>query len=624
VPWGLGPCPTPGTHRFDAPRRLIAPAINSCLMTMHPSTAPASPSSFLTESRRGADRLLSRVLLLHVPVALGLAVWYGTWTTAILVSALAAGVPWWLARSRAGEPITRHMMGAGFMTFSALFIQQSHGVIELHFHIFASLAFLLAYRDWKVPVSAAALIAVHHVAFHLLQHSGVPVFVLNHDGGMSWVLVHAAFVVFEVAVLVFLARQLAQEAERTQAVFECAEALAIGDLSRVPTGDGVAAAMRRVRDAVLRVTEQAREMALAVREQRENRSHKDASLGGAFAEISGSLHDAGATVDRLRSQNASAAAVTHRFLEGLSTSIKGLQHKDLTVSVESGFGGEHDATGAALNEALGELQHTMHQLRDAADHVEAAATDIASGSDVVARGTAEQAAAFEEVSASLESLSSGSRESASAAREAKASSADALQRAAQSSNSVQQLIEAMSTMQAGAASTAKIIRTIDEIAFQTNLLALNAAVEAARAGDAGRGFAVVAEEVRALAIRSADAARTTAALIEDTVQHAQESARVSEDVRTRLHELQGEIESVAAIVERLATTADDQQLGVEQIRSAVSSLNESVQFAAAAAQESASASQELTAQARSQRDLVNQFRIPSAIATFEPELEPVF
>ncbi len=577
-------------------------------------------SSFLTTSRKQADRLLSTVLLLHVPVALALAAWHSTWLAAVLVSLIAAGVPFWLSRTRAGETITRHAVGAGFMVFSALFIHQSHGVVELHFHIFASLAFLLAYRDWTVPLSAAAIIAVHHVTFHLLHHAGLGVHLLNHDGGFVWVLVHAAFVVFETSVLIFLARQLAAEANATQAFFESAEALANGDLSREPSGDGVAEAMRRVFAAVRRVTDLARELALAVREQRTSKLVVDASLGGAFAEINHSLKEAGSTVDRLRAENADATAVTQEFLGSLETVIHGLKDNDLTFTVQSGFGVERDATGSALNEAMESLDDTLRGLRDSADRVDHAAADIASGADVVARGTAEQAAGFEEVSASLESLSAGSREAAASARQARTSSDAARSRAEAGEQSVARLLDAMEAMRTGASATARIVRTIDEIAFQTNLLALNAAVEAARAGDAGRGFAVVAEEVRALAIRSADAARTTAGLIEDSVGQVEESARVSADVRARLNELQQEINSVADVVHRLESSAGDQQEGIEQIRAAVESLNGTVQSAAASAEESASAAQELSSQARAQRELVTRFRLSSEA----PVMESVF
>jgi methyl-accepting chemotaxis protein len=573
------------------------------------TTAP----SFLTESRRQADRLLSRVLLLHVPVGLGLAVWHGTWLTAVLVSVLAAGIPWLLVRRAPGEPLTRHIVGVAFMVFSALFIHQSQGVIEMHFHIFASLAFLLAYRDWKVPVAAAAVIAVHHALFHILQHKGLPVYVLNHHGGFHWVGVHAAFVIFETAVLVFLSLQLAAEAERTQAVFECAEGLAEGDLSKAPEGDGVAEAMRRVLASVSKVTEQAREMATAVREQRAFRGGAEHGLHGAWGQICDTMHDAGSTVDRLREENARAAAVTHGFLGTLGEAIRGLRENDLTVTVRTGFGAEHDRTGVALNEAIDEMRETLRSLQQAAEHVDAAATDISQGSDLVARSSADQAAGFEEVSASLETLTAASRDAAEAAREARAASADARAKAEAGATSASQLSSVMQTMRAGAADTAKIVRTIDEIAFQTNLLALNAAVEAARAGEAGRGFAVVAEEVRALAIRSAEAARTTAGLIDDTVRHVEQSAVVSETVGIRLQELRGEIEAVSGLVERMAHASGDQQQGIEQIRAAVESLNGSVQALAASAEESASAAQELSAQASSQRVLVARFHLGDGV-----------
>ena len=573
------------------------------------STASPAVRTFLRASREEADRLFGRVLLLHVPVAVALAAWHDTWLTALVVSLIAAGGPWYLTKHRPGEAVTRFAVAIGFMTFSALFIHQSHGVIELHFHIFASLAFLLAYRDWRVPVAAGGYIAVHHIAFHLLQHAGAPVWVMNHHGGFVWVLVHAAFVIFEVAILIFLALQMAAEADRTQAVFECAEALGVGDVSKAPSGDGVAQAMRHLVGAIERVSEHANEMAAAVREQRAVQLPVDHGLKGAFAAITDTLRGAGDTMERLRAENSRVTAITHGFLGTLGEAIDGLQANDLTVRVQHGFGAEHDATGRALNDAIGALRDTLVELHQAADHVDAAAGDIADGAEVVARATAEQAAGVEEVSASLETLTANGAEATAAAAQARQASASARARAEDGAASVTQLVAAMDAMKAGAADTARIVRTIDEIAFQTNLLALNAAVEAARAGDAGRGFAVVAEEVRALAIRSADAARTTAGLIEDTVRRVDESARVSGDVNARLGELRQEIQSVAALVERLASSTVEQQEGVDQIRKAVESLNGAVQAAAASAEQSASAAQELSAQARSQRELVDRFRI---------------
>ena len=169
------------------------------------------------------------------------------------------------------------------------------------------------------------------------------------------------------------------------------------------------------------------------------------------------------------------------------------------------------------------------------------------------------------------------------------------------------LIVAMDGTRDAARETAKIVRTIDEIAFQTNLLALNASVEAARAGDAGRGFAVVADEVRALAMRCADAARTTASLFDQAVQRVEGGVTISQEVGTQLKEVAQRIGSVNAVMEQIGQAADSQQQGVIQIREAIAQLNVTVQQAAATAEESASASQELTAQARSQRAQADRF-----------------
>jgi methyl-accepting chemotaxis protein len=175
-------------------------------------------------------------------------------------------------------------------------------------------------------------------------------------------------------------------------------------------------------------------------------------------------------------------------------------------------------------------------------------------------------------------------------------------------SNVERLMVAMDGTRDAAHETAKIVRTIDEIAFQTNLLALNASVEAARAGDAGRGFAVVADEVRALAMRCAEAARTTARLIEQAVQRVEGGVTISQEVGVQLKDVSDRISSVHAVMEQIGQAADSQQQGVAQIREAISELNGTVQQAAANAEESASAAQELTAQARAQRTQAGRFK----------------
>ena len=166
---------------------------------------------------RQGDRIMVGVSWLLLVTSLGLAGWYNTWQEALLIGLPAALVPSALLALAPGSLVSRMSNAAAFMIFSALMIHQAHGMIEMHFAIFVLLAFLLFYRDWKPIVAAAAIIAVHHLSFNYLQASGAPVYVFATRTGIDLVLVHAAFVVFETAILVYMAvlfrRESVQSAE---------------------------------------------------------------------------------------------------------------------------------------------------------------------------------------------------------------------------------------------------------------------------------------------------------------------------------------------------------------------------------------------------------------------------
>lgn len=570
----------------------------------------SSHSSFLRRSRIEADRLLGFVLLAHLPVALYVASLHGLWTSAVAIGLPLSLGTFWLTRQYAGVPRTRFLVGLAFMSYSALFIHLAHGMIELHFHIFASLAFLLAYRDWRVPVVAAVFVAVHHVVFHFMQVAGWPVYLINHTtGGHAIVVVHALFVVFETGVLVFLARSLEAEARSTQSVFESLEAVGEGRLDVVPTGEGVAAAVRTVIAAVETLDAHAVELGQALSERRSMRVSDQNLLHGAFRAVSDRLVEGARTVETLRLRNEAAQEATTQFLTALTPVIVAMRQGDLTQSVGSSVASEYADTAAGLDEALCAMREALAELRVASAQIDAAAGDVAHGSDTLAQLTGRQAAALEQISANVESMAQLGGDTVQAVGSARTASVDAVQAVERGVTHMQRLDEAMQATRQAANETARIVRTIDEIAFQTNLLALNASVEAARAGDAGRGFAVVADEVRALALRCAEAARTTSSLIEQAVQRVEGGVQISADVGQQWQDVRGRIAMVQGVMTQIEQATVSQQQGMHQMRDAIVSLNGAVQQAAASAEESASAAQELTAQAQTLREQSGRFEV---------------
>ena len=289
--------------------------------------------------------------------------------------------------------------------------------------------------------------------------------------------------------------------------------------------------------------------------------------------------------------------------------LEKMADRDLTKQVVGDYKGQLGDFKEDINKAVKNLHDALSQAGMAANQVGSASGQVASSSQQLAEGSSEQASSLEETSSSLEEMASMTRQNADNAGQANTLMKDANQVIGKANESMGDLTTSMNDISKASEETSKIIKTIDEIAFQTNLLALNAAVEAARAGEAGAGFAVVAEEVRNLAMRSAEAAKNTAVLIEGTVKKVGNGAEIVAKTNEAFTEVATSSSKVGELVGEIAAASNEQREGIDQVNKAVAEMDKVTQQNAANAEESASASEELTAQAQELQSMIAEFKL---------------
>jgi hypothetical protein len=261
-----------------------------------------------------------------------------------------------------------------------------------------------------------------------------------------------------------------------------------------------------------------------------------------------------------------------------------------------------------ISRIANKLRALVQSISDASTQVTSAVAQISATSQAMAQGATEQAASLEETSAASEQITSMTRKNAENSRSA-AEEVDQVDRRVKDSNAaLGEMVASMNDIKASGDKIARINKVIDGIAFQTNILALNAAVEAARAGEAGAGFAVVADEVRSLAQRSAQAAKDTAPLIEESIAKSNAGTAKLEQMSVVIHGITESAAKVKTLVDEVNLGSQEQARGIEQVSKAIQQMHQVTQRSAASAKESASASEELAAQAQSMDSIAQQLR----------------
>ncbi|HTU28470.1 MAG TPA: methyl-accepting chemotaxis protein [Solirubrobacteraceae bacterium] len=534
-------------------------------MTGQSASVNARYTSMLGAEQLKGDRLLSRLLISQFPIAIGLAALHGMWVPGVSIGLALCVIPWFVVAARPGTLASRLTIATAFMGYAALFIDESHGDTVLHFYIFVELAFLIVYRDWRVPTFGAALAAVHHLGFFLLQHAGLPIYVFPPSmtmpgssvlSGIGMVALHAAFVVFETGVLIYICLQLdaetlrvaelLDEQDRTQQVMGAlATRLQAGDLTTDLADDEDLATSATLRGGIGKVAQLVRGIdgsALSVAAASQQVAAATAESERAVAEVAATLSD--------------IAESTHR--QALATAEARRSAAEVSAAIEDGTDHVRLASGAA-EEAL----HTAGEGRKAASIATETAHELSRSSENASAAIAELA------------LKSGR--------------------------------------------IASFVGTISALAEQTNLLSLNAAIEAARAGESGRGFAVVAEEVRKLADGSHEAAESIARIVKEiegdtgvaveavdagtahslrSVETILEAAaafdRIAADVE-KMREAVLDAESSCAVAR---TGAEEMRISMDQVASEAEQASAASQQASAATVQTSASSQQVAATAQ--------------------------
>ncbi len=299
-----------------------------------------------------------------------------------------------------------------------------------------------------------------------------------------------------------------------------------------------------------------------------------------------------------------------QYINQITATLTYISEGNLTQRIEGNFKGDFVKIKTTFNNILVSLSETFSSINSAAEQVNNGASQVAGGSQSLSQGATEQASSIEQLSATVQDVSDQISANVESARTANQIVQDNARRIHECNSDMENMLGAMDRIKVSSAEISKIIKVIDEIAFQTNILALNAAVEAARAGGAaGKSFTVVADEVRRLASKTAEAAKQTAVLIEDSVDTVKQGTQIAEETATALNEIVEGYSTIETLVGDISDAFEHQSEAIVQINTGVSQISSVVQANTSTAIEYASASEQLSGQSLILRNMITRFKL---------------
>jgi methyl-accepting chemotaxis protein len=597
----------------------------------------------LQTQRAAADRIMLSMMVFLLAVTFGVGWATDSLSLSLLVGLPALLVPAAIYRMAPGSLASRLAIAFALMVFSALTIQQTQGMIESHFGIFTLLAFLLYYRDWRPIVAAAGLIAVHHVGFGYLQsvNSG-GITLLPGQVHLTVIAIHAGYVVFEAAVLIFMATILKREALESALVAELSSQISDGDFSaRGPAVDGaefpllhkVSLMQTSLQSALKDIIGVMTAVAQGHLDRRVTVAARG-DWGGLKQNINQSIHvqqavfqditqvmqgvaqgdfakrvtaEAKGELDTLKQNINQSMSAQQTVFQDIRQVMQGLAQGNLQRRVSAQALGDLNELKDNINQSLDALHAAMTTIHQNARQVAAASGEASNAIGQISDGARHQTDAISQVSIAV-------RQTVTSVTEVSENTEIASQKSRQSFTLVRgsmvkmdEMVKVVNNIAANSEKINKITEVIEKIANKTNLLSLNAAIEAARAGEHGKGFAVVADEVGKLALNSAESSQEIAVLVKQAVEEANSAVKAVMDVSQDMSGIERETQATDQMLQRIASALVQQSSAVEQINVNLNNLDQIARSNAAASEEIAATVVELSKIADATRREVQRF-----------------